>query len=148
MWARGSPTKRNETHTHTTATWTQTAARATTVAEQAAAAAATDGDSAGRSRQRRRRRASVGVVNDVARLQTAGATSRRCVDRDATPITTRRRRRSTRRRWSAPNHGVTTPVDRPQLTTKCRFSGGYALRSSSSLSRITQRRPFSTPTDE
>ena len=65
-------------HTHTTATWTQTAARATTVAEQAAA----DGDSAGRSRQRCRRRASVGVVNDVARLETAGATSRRCVDRD------------------------------------------------------------------
>jgi len=55
------------------------------VAEQAAAAAAAaaaDGVSAGRSRQRRRRRASVGVVNDVARLETAGATSRRCVDRD------------------------------------------------------------------
>jgi len=54
------------------------------VAEQAAAAAAADGDSVGRSRQRRRRRrrASVGVANDVARLQTAGATSRRCVDRD------------------------------------------------------------------
>ena len=53
----------------------------TTAAEQAAAA---DGESAGRSRQqrRRRRRASVGVVDDVARLQTAGATSRRCVDRD------------------------------------------------------------------
>ena len=32
-------------------------------------------------RQGRRRRASVGVVNDVARLETAGATSRRCVDR-------------------------------------------------------------------
>ena len=51
--------------------------------EQAATAAAADGDSAGRSRQRRRRRrASVGVVNDVARLQTAGATSRRYVVRD------------------------------------------------------------------
>jgi len=52
------------------------------VAEQAAAAAAAAGDSAGRSRQRRRRRASLGVVDDVALLQTAGATSRRCVDRD------------------------------------------------------------------
>jgi len=58
------------------------------VAEQAAtaaAAAAADGDSAGRSRQRGRprgRRASVGVVDNVARLQTAGATSRRCVVRD------------------------------------------------------------------
>jgi len=52
------------------------------MAEQAAAAAAADCDSAGRSRQRRRRRASVRVVNDVARLETAGATPRRCVDRD------------------------------------------------------------------
>ena len=52
--------------------------------EQAATAAA-DGVSAGRSRQRRRRRgrrASVGVVDDVARLQTAGATSRQCPERD------------------------------------------------------------------
>jgi len=56
--------------------------RATTVAEQAAAAAAADGDSAVRSRQRRRRRDSAGVVKDVARLETAGATSRRCVDHD------------------------------------------------------------------
>ena len=55
------------------------------MAEQAAAAAAADGDSAGRSRQRRRRRgrrASVDVVDDVARLQTADATSRQCPERD------------------------------------------------------------------
>jgi len=55
--------------------------------EQAATAAATtaaDDVSAGRSRQRRRRgrRASVGVVEDVARMQTAGATSRQCLERD------------------------------------------------------------------
>ena len=59
-------------------------ARATTAAEQAAteaAAAAADDNSAGRSCQRDRRRASVGVVDDVARLQTAGATSCRCLRR-------------------------------------------------------------------
>jgi len=56
--------------------------------EQAATAVATaaaDDVSAGRSRQRRRRRgqrASVGFVEDAARLQTAGATSRRCLERD------------------------------------------------------------------
>ena len=45
--------------------------------------AAADDVSAGRSPQRRRRgrRASVGVVDDVARLQTACATSRRCLGR-------------------------------------------------------------------
>jgi len=69
-------------HTHIQPQHGQTTARATTVAEQAAAAAAADGDSAGRSRPRRRRRDSAGVVNDVARLETAGATSRRYVDRD------------------------------------------------------------------
>jgi len=69
------------------------------VAEQAATAAAADDDSAGRSCQRGRRRgrrASVGVVDDVgrlrprvgasvddvARLKTAGATSRQCLERD------------------------------------------------------------------
>jgi len=54
-------------------------------AATAAAAAAADGDSAGRPRQRRRRRgrrALVDVVDDVARLQTAGATSRKCPERD------------------------------------------------------------------
>ena len=54
-------------------------------ATAAAAAAADDDDSAGRSCQRGRRRgrrASVGVVDDVARLQTAGATSRQGVVRD------------------------------------------------------------------
>ena len=73
-----------DTHTHTTATCTQTAAtRATTVAEQAAAtAAAADDVSAGLCRSLGRRRASAGVDDDVARLQTAGATSSRCVVRD------------------------------------------------------------------
>ena len=54
-------------------------------AATAATAAVADGDSAGRSRQRRRRRgrrALVGVVDDVARMHTAGATSRQCPERN------------------------------------------------------------------
>jgi len=98
-------------------------------------------------RQRRRRRDTAGVVNDVARLEMAGATSRRSRRQRPSrhggvvgaPGPSRRCRRTTRRCWSAPNHGVSTTVDRRQLTTRCRFSSGHALRSSSSLSRFTQR---------
>ena len=52
-------------------------------ATAAAATAAAEVVPAGRSRQRRRRgrRASVGVVEDVARLQTNGATSCQCLER-------------------------------------------------------------------
>jgi len=94
-----------------------------------------------------RRRDSAGVVNDVARLETAGATS--CRSRQQRPSQhggvvgapgpSRWCRRTTRRRWSAPDHGVSSTVDRRQLTTRCRFSSGHALRSSSSLSQFTQR---------
>ena len=78
-----------------------------------AARAAADCVLAGRSRQRRRRgrRASVGVVDDVARLQMAGATSRQCPEHDGNARHDMPRRRITWRRWSAPYHGVV-----PQLT--------------------------------
>ena len=56
---------------HTTATWTTARARA-------AASAATAAAAAGR---RRGRRASVGVVEDVVRLRTTVATTRRCLGR-------------------------------------------------------------------
>ena len=83
---------------------------------------------AGRPRQRRRRgrRASVGVVEDVARLQTTGATSRRCLGRrrstaeggrsDLTSVPRARRQRPSR-------HGgvVESPGVARQLRTTALF---------------------------
>jgi len=80
---RESPTERNKRHEHIQPQHGRRQQH-TRAAATAAATAAADVVPAGRPRQRRRRgrRASVGVVDDVARLQTAGATSRRCLERD------------------------------------------------------------------
>ena len=85
---------------------------------------------------------------DVARLATTGATSRRP-----------RRRHPARHDGvaeqrgvpgSAPDHGVSTTVDRRHLTTRCRFSSGHAHQSCGQ--QLTQssglnRRPFLITTD-
>ena len=84
----------------------------------AAATAAADDVPAGRPRQRQRRgrRASVGVVEDVARLQTTGATSRRCLGRrrstaeggrsDLTSVPRARRQRPSRHGGVVDSAGV------------------------------------------
>ena len=89
------------------------------------------------SRQRRLRR---GTAGDD-RCDFAASTS-------AAPRSSRRRRRTARRSWSAPDHGVGSPVDRRQLTTSCRSGhahecSGQQLTQSSRLNR----RPFTFTTD-
>ena len=88
------------------------------------------------SRQRRRRRATAG--DDWCDLASTAAV----------PRSSRQRRRTARRSWSAPDHGVGSPVDRRQLTTSCR--SGHAHQCSGQ--QLTQsprlnRRPFTFTTD-
>ena len=55
----------------------------------------------------------------VERLTASGASWRR--PRRRHPARQRRRRRTARRRWSAPDHSVSSPVQRRRLTTSCRL---------------------------
>ena len=88
---------------------------------------------------------------DVAQLATTGATSRRSWRRH--PAHQRHRRRTAWRPWSAPDHGIGSPVDRRQLTTSGRFSSGHSHHCSGQTalsivsSHQTYRRPFTITTD-
>jgi len=114
-------------HTHTAATWHKTSAAHTSAAAQQSAGSSSGGRRLGPSSMRPRVVHGDGFTcsddGDVARLATTGATSHR--PRRRHPARQRRRRRTARRRWSAPNHGVGSKVDRRQLTTSCQFSSGY-----------------------
>jgi len=114
-------------HTHMAATWQKTAAAHTTAAAKQSASSSSG----------RRRLVSSSmwprVVNDgftcsddgdVAQLAMTGATLRR--SRRRHPARQRRRCRTARRSWSAPDHGVGSLVDRRQLTTSGRFSSGHS----------------------
>ena len=142
-------------HTDTAATWHKMAAAHTSAAAKQSASSSSGRRHLGSSLMRPRVVHGDGFTcsddGDVAQLATTGATSRR--SRRRHPARQRRRRRTAWRPWSAPDHGVGSPVDRRQLTTSGRFRSGHSHQCSGQTAHSvfsthqTYRRPFTITTD-
>jgi len=126
-------------HTHTAETWQKTATAHTSAVVEQSASSSSGGRHLGSSSMRPRVVHGDGFTcsddGDVARLVTTGATL--CRPRWRHPARQRWRRRTARRPWSAPDHGIGSPVDWHQLTTRCRFGSGHQCSGQTALSVVS-----------